>query len=60
MLFVAINNYKLKIKIRAIIYKNKNMNEEPDESLWQGFKGRKCLQKDFNEDVIVTPVVIAI
>ena len=36
------------------------MNEEPDESLWQGFKGRKCLQKDFNEDVIVTPVVIAI
>lgn len=38
------------------------MNEEPDESLSQGFKGRKCLQKDFkdfDEDVIVT-VVIAI
>ena len=39
------------------------MNEEPDKSLWQGFKGRKCLRKDFkdfNKDVIVTLVVIAI
>ena len=39
------------------------MNEDPGESLWQGFKGRKFLQKDFkdvNEDVIVTPVVIVI
>ena len=39
------------------------MNEELDETLWQGFKGRKCLQKDFkdvNVDVIVTPVVITI
>ena len=38
------------------------MNEEPDENLWQGLRGRKCLQKDFkdfNEDVFVT-VVIAI
>ena len=36
------------------------MNEEPDESLWQGFKGRKCLPKDFkdvNEDVFVTMVI---
>ena len=36
------------------------MNEKLDESLWQGFKGRKCLQKDFkdvNEDVFVTMVI---
>ena len=39
------------------------MKEKPDESHWQGFKGRKCLRKDFkdfNKDVIVTLVVIAI
>ena len=36
------------------------MNEELDETLWQGFKGRKCLQKDskdVNEDVFVTMVI---
>ena len=47
-------------KIRAILYENRNMKEKPDESHWQGFKGRKCLQKDFkavNEDVIITVVI---
>ena len=36
------------------------MNEKLDESLWQGFKGRKCLQKDFkdvNECVFYTMVI---
>ena len=37
-----------------MLQKNGNMNEEPDERLWQGFKGRECSQ-----DMIVA-VVIAI
>ena len=37
-----------------MLQKNGNMNEEPAERLWQGFKGR-----EYSQDMIVA-VVIAI
>ena len=35
-----------------MLQKNGNMNEEPDERHWQGFKGRECSQ-----DMIVAVVI---